>query len=88
MYPYGGGDDDRPYGVARKGEEVKKQAVEFLDQYYASIKQYVFFQHVYPSLFLCFVCYQGPQPLLWQNWPPIPRKLLFHSTTLTQPKFE
>ena len=63
MYPYGGGDGDRPYGVARKGEEVKKQAVEFLDQYYASIKQYVYHQSLCLLLFLYFVCRQGSQPL-------------------------
>ena len=39
MQPYGGGDDDRPYGVPRRGEEVKAQAIDFLKEFYASIKQ-------------------------------------------------
>lgn len=39
MQPYGGGDDNRPYGVPRPKEVVKAHAVEFLDEYYASFKQ-------------------------------------------------
>ena len=39
MQPYGGGDENRPYGVPRAKDEVKVQATDFLNEYYASMKQ-------------------------------------------------
>ena len=39
MQPYGGGEENRPYGVPRPKEEVKAQATAFLEEYYASIQR-------------------------------------------------